>query len=498
MDYKIPRATWVVIYDSVIVAFGSGNTPINLINSHTKVIDCQGMTLMPGFNDAHTHIFSTVSNILSVDCSSASVDSIKDLVIKLKDKAVSIGPDEWVKGSGYNEFNLIEKRHPNRWDIDKLISDNPVRLRHSSGHAVVLNSKALDIIGINATTPDPIYGVIDRVDETGEPTGLLLEMDDYLRPVIPYLSDDEFKLGINIFNNNCIELGITSVQDATAHNSLDQWQAFLDILGKGLIDPSINMMVGIDHIQEFLEMGLHFQSLVSRIKVGPAKIMATMTTGTLHPSLEELCEKIRYAESRGFQIALHGVEAEVNFQVTEAIGRCSDGESNNFRHRIEHCSECPPNLGDKLSKNGMVIVTQPAFIYYMGDRYRKNVEEYKQDWLYRIRSLYARGIVVGIGSDSPVIPMNPLMGIYAAATRLSSDGYVLNVDETVSVEQALNMYTLGSAYASFDEKKKGYIGVGAYADLILLDRDPTTIDASEIKDVKNVMTIIAGRIVWQG
>ena len=221
MDPNNPRASWVAIQGSVILAVGSGNIPRNLANKHTRVVDCEGMTLMPGFNDAHTHIFSTVSNILSVDCSPESVDSIQDLVTKLKDRAVSVGPEVWVKGSGYHEFNLLEKRHPNRWDIDELIPDNPVRLRHSSGHAIVLNSKALDIAGINASTPDPVYGVIDRIDETGEPTGLLLEMEDYLRSVVPFPSDDEFKRGINIFNSNCIKLGITSVQDATLDNSLD-------------------------------------------------------------------------------------------------------------------------------------------------------------------------------------------------------------------------------------------------------------------------------------
>ena len=143
----------------------------------TRAIDCQGGTLVPGFHDAHCHILAAAASLLAVDCSPAAVSSIEDIKERIRERAADAPPDGWIRGVGYNEFYLSEKRHPTRWDLDAAVPDRPVRLTHRSGHAVALNSRAMALAAIGSDTPDPPNGVIERDGVTGEPTGLLLEMD---------------------------------------------------------------------------------------------------------------------------------------------------------------------------------------------------------------------------------------------------------------------------------------------------------------------------------
>ena len=497
MEISMPRASWVYVEGSIIRSVGSGALPKHLIGSNTQLIDCQGMTIIPGFNDAHIHIFATASNSIGVDCGYNLVSSITDIGQRLKEKADKVTSDVWVKGFGYHEFNLIEKAHPTRWDLDNWVPHHPVRLRHSSGHAIVLNSKALALVGIDKTTADPVYGVIDRFEDTGEPTGLLLEMNEYLEGKIPPPHEHEINRGLTDFNRNCIQMGITSLQDANPMNSLEDWNAFLSKVNEKIIEPDVRMMVSINAVEEFISEGLLFGSSAGSLTLSSVKIMSGLTTGALYPPTEELENKIRYAGENGFQVAIHGVEAEVNSEIVRLMykSRASFGILSN---RIEHLSECPPELIADIYKQKITVVTQPGFIYYRGDKYKEEIPVNRQEWLYRIGSLHNAGVKIGIGSDSPVIPINPMYSIYSAITRKTASGNVLNVKEAVSVEDIIEMYTLGSAYAGNEDKIKGSIKPGHKADLIVLDSDPTVVDYELIKSIKNVMTIVSGEVLWQG
>jgi len=167
------------------------------------------------------------------------------------------------------------------------------------------------------------------------------------------------------------------------------------------------------------------------------------------------------------------------------------------RHRIEHCSECPPNLLDRIRKLGIMVVTQPPFLYYSGERYMATVPSDRQPWLYRIKSMIEAGIPVAGSSDSPIVDDNPLVGIYAAVNRLAASGQEVLTEERISVKQALEIYTRNAAYASFEEKEKGTINEGKFADLVLLSDDPTTVPSEQLKDIKVEMTIVGGKVVWE-
>ena len=206
---------------------------------------------------------------------------------------------------------------------------------------------------------------------------------------------------------------------------------------------------------------------------------------------------VESAARSGFPVAIHAVEVEAVEAAVEAICRLGQGSTSNLRHRIEHCSECPPWLADRLAGCGITVVTQPGFIYHHGDRYLAEVDDPRQPWLYAIGSLRARGIRVGAGSDSPVAALNPLDGIYGAVTRRSSSGASLLPNEAVDAHTALRMHTLDSACAGMQEHALGSVVAGKRADLVLLDRDPTTIDPDEIRETKTLMTVVGGRVEWE-
>jgi len=497
LDPVMPRASWVAIDQGKIVGVGTGE-PTVAAGGFTRIIDCQGGTLIPGFNDAHCHVLATAGALLSVDCSPASVSSIEEIQQKLRERSSYVPRDTWIRGTGYNEFYLQEKRHPTRWDLDQAAPDHPVRLLHRSGHAMVLNSRALDLASIHGDAQGPPGGVIERQEGTGAPTGLLLEMNDYLDGVIPPLSHEEMEIGVGQFNEQCLALGITSLQDATPGNNHERWKFFDRLKEQGLLTPSVTFMMGASYLTQFLEEGFTFGYGPQGLRLGAVKIMLTMTAGSLRPSRDELRRLVRKAHFVGFQVAIHAVEAEVVEEAADAINfAIGDNVINELRHRIEHCSECPPHLIEKLVRNGITVVTQPGFLYHNGERYLADVPGDRLPWLYPIGSMMAWGIPLAASSDAPVIPMNPLTGIYAAATRRTESGGAVLPDEFVRVEDALCMYTLGSAYASFEEHIIGSVEAGKRADLVLLDRDPIVVGLEGIKDIRVLMTMVRGEVVFE-
>ena len=495
-----PTAELVAVKGDRIVWVGSNGELGNLARSHTRVIDCQGQTLVPGFIDAHCHLMAYASRLMAVDCSSSAVASIEEIKGALREGARHAPPGQWVRAYGYDEFALTEQRHPSRWDLDEAVADRPVRLNHRSGHACVLNSAALAQVGITASTPDPVGGVIERDPGTAQPTGLLMEMDDYLDGLIPPLNEQELRRGVRLASDVLVSLGITSVQDATASNSVERWEVFRRLKEEGVLMPRVTMMAGAGLFRELKDGGLGFGAGDSDLNLGAVKITLSMTSGTLHPSTEELRDMVAEARGAGFQVAIHAVEVEAVEAVAEAFlgtHAPSTGARLHTRDRIEHCSECPPAALERLAGSGVVVVTQPGFLYYSGRRYLSEVAQEVQPWLYRIGSILKAGLCVAFGSDAPVIDPNPLIGIYAAVTRRAETGEAVGESDGISAQEALRLYTLGGAYAAFQEGDKGSVEVGKLADLVLLDQDPTRLEAEQIRRIKVTLTVIGGRVVWE-
>jgi predicted amidohydrolase YtcJ len=426
------------------------------------------------------------------------VRDIAELQVAIKERATHDPPSTWITAVGYDESRLAERHHPTRWDLDKAAGKHPVRLLHRTGRASVLNSLALSLAGIGRETPDPPSGLIDRDLNTGEPTGLLFQMNSYLEATIPPLASEDIQEGVRLADHLNLSHGITSFQDASVTNDLSQWQTFRRLKERKEVRSRVSVMLGFKYLEEFSTLGLAFRSGDRHLRIGAVKIIVDQTTGQLNPPQEELNRQVLQAHRAGFQVALHAIEdVDLEAAITALeVSRAQEAGSNQ-RPRLEHCSLCPPPLLERMARLRPTVASQPPFLYFSGDKYLTEVSEHQRPWLYRFRSFWKQGLPLAGSSDSPVAGNNPLLGIYAAVTRRTESGEVVLPRERISALQALKMYTVQSAYAAFDEREKGSLSPGKLADLVVLNADPTRVDKEEIKDLQVEMTIIEGQIVYE-
>ena len=498
LDSNYPRAQLVAIRAGKVLAVGENEDLKEFKCPRTTVIDCQGKAVLPGFNDAHCHFFALAKSLVSPSLSPAKVHSIFDIQKEIGMLAQNLPLGDWIKAKGYNEFYLAEKRHPTRWDLDKASPVHPIKLTHRSGHAHVLNSLALALVGISKETPDPPGGIIERDIETGEPNGLLYDMGNFLAKRVPPLDDKELRRGIKLANEELLSLGITSIQDASSENDAHQWRMFHRWKNKGSLKCRLSLMLGMEGFNQYQEEGLPPDLDRSGIHLGGVKIILQETTGQFSPTWSELEPLVLRIHQSNLQVAFHAVEEttiEIACSILEHI--LQRAPRVNHRHRVEHCSVCQSQMAKRLASLGAVVVTQPAFVYYNGERYLKTVPDKQLQHLYPIATLLKAGVKVAAGSDCPVVPPNPLLGIYAAISRKAETGETALPQECISPLEALRMYTESAAYASFEETIKGSIAPGKVADLIILNNDPTRVPVEEIKDLEVEMTIIGGNIVYR-
>jgi len=500
MDAARPQARLVAVAGNKIAFVGDDDDVARLKGPGTKAIDCGGQTVVPGFNDAPCHIFSLMRKLADLDLSPAAVSSITDIKAKVRERAARTPPGKWISGGGYNEFYLAEKRHPTRADLDAAALEHPVVLAHRSLHAAVLNSRALALAGLDEQTPEPPGVLFERDLETGRLTGLLYEMLGFIREkVLPKTTPDEMEALMRQAGQHYLSSGITSLQDATITNDLGRWQALRGYIDSGALRSRVNFMVGYDGLPAFLDAGMKTGSGDERLKLGAVKIILSQATGQIRPTQPQLNGLALLAHDNGFQVAIHCFEPEM---VAAAIGALEYVNAKapiaGRRHRLEHGAECPPELLARLAKLGVAVVTQPGFIYYHGERYLATMPPQQVRWLYQVRAWLESGLVVAGSSDAPVAPDNPLEAIGAAVTRRAAAGQRVVPEEAITAEQALALYTKNAAYASFEENIKGALTPGRLADIVVLSDDPRRVPPEKIKDIKVRLTVVDGKVAWEG
>lgn len=498
LDPLRPSPELLGIRNDRILAVGNERDLKDFRNGKTEVVDCKGKTVLPGFIDAHCHIRSFAESFVTLELNPRHhVHSISDIQARIQSLSQKAPPGTWIIGKAYNEFYLKEKRHPTRRDLDEAAPVHPVKLTHRSGHAHVLNSPALAVLGISRETPDPPGGLIDRDIETGEPTGILYGMGNHLARIIPSLADDQIEFGIKKVNQELLAAGVTSVQDATSRNDLNQWKIFCSWKERGLLRPRVTLMLGTEGFEEY-KNGLFSHPVdANDLRIGGVKIILHETTGQLAPVQEELNEMVYLIHESGLQAVLHAVEESTIEAACLAIEQAlKKSPRSDHRHRIEHCSVCPPRLAKRIAALGITVVTQPSFIHYNGERYLKTVPEKQLKNLYPISTLLKNGVKVAGSSDCPIVPADPLIAVYSAVSRKAEHGEFVLPEERISVLEALRLYTEYAAEATFEDKVKGSITPGKLADLVVLSGDPTALPVDEIKDIRVEMTILGGKIVW--
>ncbi len=472
-----PKA--VAIAGERIIATGDNAEIATLAEPGTQVIDCSGLTISAGFVDAHCHVLAAATSASGVDCAAGSID---ELVATLKAHAAATAPGEWLRGRGYHEATLAERRHPTRHDLDRAAPDHPVRIIHVSGHASALNSAALARFGIDAGTEEPPGGAIERDVATGEPSGVLIEMEDWLDARMPPRSAGELERDVGRLSAHLLAAGVTSVQDLGHRNDRRRAELLAELAARGVFRPRITMATGYE------AFAAGEDAVAPGIGRGPVKIMLNEAGKTLQPDAFTLTRIVGEVHQRGRQVAIHAVQPPAIAAAIHAIARAQAADGQARRHRIEHVSIAPPPVVERMAALGIVPVSNPGFIYAHGDRYMESVAPADLPFLYDVAGIVRRGRRVAAGSDAPVGPIEPAAAIRAAARRRSRSGRRLP-GPRLSVTWGLLMYTLGGAFAAFEEQEKGLIAPGMLADIVLLDVQRDL--------VRPVMTILGGRPVWQ-
>ena len=486
------KPTALAVAGGKVVDVGNSADMRRLATPQTTVLDCGGCTVIPGIVDAHCHVLAAAATSLRVDCRPAATPDIDAIIDALRGAADFSG--DWIRGYGYDDSPVGLGRQLNRHDLDRVSMERPVRMDHRSGHACVLNSRALAAVGIDRLTPDPPGGVIVR-DHHGEPTGLLLEMTDWLRHRAAgseNVPGRRMSAPLREFSDRMLAYGVTAITDAGPSNDLDRWRYFQGVTGDGTLPLRFTMMVGIDRLEEMLHAGLGYGSTANagRLAVGHAKIMLTASAGQLRPDPEQLADMVAHAHRLGFPVAIHAVDRDAVVASALAISDAAPvlaRDGSRILDRIEHCAECPPDVLDLVAQCGAVVVPNPGFLHYDGERYLRTIAADLMPHLYPVGALVNRRIPTALGSDAPVIEPNPWASMAAAVCRQSADGVELGGVAVKSVGEALGLHS-----------GQGRIKAGMPADLAVVEPDPLGVAPADLPAVRAPLTIVAGRLVWRG
>ncbi len=519
MDCKKPRAEAILVVGDRISVVGSNSEIEAFIDGGTEVIDLGGRTLVPGFIDCHAHPMFYGESLMAVDCRTPPVSSIKELVSAIHMKAEEEPKGEWIIGTGYDDFKLAERRHPNRWDLDDAAPDNPVVIMRLCGHVSVMNSLALQMAGITKDSADPEGGHIDKDQETGEPTGVL--RGNAMTPIyvlIPPSDMEKLRRAFRLAAEQFLARGVTSVSDADVDSSLVV-KAYQAATREDGVPLRVNLMMSVSMLDDLSRLGVQTGFGDDKLRIGAIKIVADGSssgrtaavsepyeddpgnTGIMYISREELDEKILASHKAGFQVGVHAIGDKAISVVLDSYEKAlKELPRADHRLRIEHCGICTPTIIERIKRICVIPVPQPIFLYGEGESYRAGLGEERVKWAYPLRSYLENGIVTPMSSDCPATSgtelISPLLGIYVAVTRKTDSGRELGPEQRILVEDALRCYTLNSAYAAFEDDVKGSIEPGKLADFAVLSEDPTRIAEEKIKDTYVEMTIVGGKVVY--
>lgn len=510
--------------DGRILAVGAAGEIDNLTGPGTRVVDLHGRTLIPGFFDCHMHLLWLGMNLQNVNLASPPVRDKADIIRLMRERREADPGAAYLQGNFYDQNRLPGGEHLNRADLDAVSAEIPLRIEHTSGHASVVNSRALELLGITRDTPDPDGGEIVR-DRTGEPTGVLLETASWnnLERIVPDPTASQAVEALEHAGDHLLARGITSATDAHTHPREVAW--FAESVVSNRLRVRTNCMIGwADVVSDGGDSEIPRPEALQpvragldghRLHVGQAKLFAdgAITTRTcllsrpfegmpgncgiaMHGE-EELRELIGKAHRSGWQIATHAIGDRAIDLVLSAYAEAQRATPRRRPdHRIEHCMLLDDSLIARLRRQQIWSIGQPEFIARLGDAYFAALGEERTNRLSPYATLEARNVAQAFSSDCPVVPGSPLDGIRAAIERKTSSGRVVGPAERVSAGAALYAYTAAPAYASRVERDRGSLETGKWADFAILSHNPleTPLDAWDAIRVE--ATYVAGECLY--
>jgi predicted amidohydrolase YtcJ len=512
-----PRAEAVACLGSRIVGVGSNDEIRKWVGPRTEVIDLGGKLVLPGFNDAHVHFFSGGENLAGVQLRNAkSEDEFRNRIAEF---AARQPTGRWITGGGWDHENWTPARLPTRQLIDAASAGHPVFVNRLDGHMALANSQALQLAGITRETPDPPGGTIVR-DATGEPTGVLKDaaMGRVYR-VIPEPSEDQIAEAVRAAMRYAAENGVTSVQDMSA--APEVLRVYEALLARGELTVRISGHQPLASWQRLAAVGLRADFGGEKLHIGGLKGFADGSLGSttallFEPYLDapntsglansemipesKMQRHILDADRAGLQVAVHAIGDKANHMVLdmyEEAGRQNGARDRRFR--IEHAQHLRMDDIPRFGTLHVIASMQPYHCIDDGRWAEKRIGPERAKTTYAFRALLDSGAVLAFGSDWDVAPMVPLMGIYAAATRRTLDGKHPDgwvPEQKITVAEAIRAYTMGSAYASFDEKIKGSIEPGKVADMVVVSNDILTIPPADIDKTRVETTVFDGKVIY--
>jgi len=520
---SVLREEAIAVRGDRIQAVGKTLDIQKLKGPQTEVIDLGGHFVMPGFNDAHVHLDDAGMTKLSVDVTGVkSLDELRDRVAK---KVETAKAGEWILGSGWDETLWPVKAVPTRWDLDEVSSGHPVFLVRIDGHIAVANTRALQLGSVSLASRDPQGGHIDR-NENGEPTGILRETaQDAVLGVIPKPTHQLRRQGLELALADLAEHGVTSAQDYSPN--WENFQIYEELEKEGKLTARVSEWLPFDDSIEELDRKRESHPQYDlMLHTGMLKgfmdgSLGSHTAAMLEPYADDAKNSglPRYEASTlndltkervlaGFQIGFHaigdkGVQmaldafAEAEKSAREAHVRAPNG-GDDFRLRIEHAQVTTPAEIAKFKELKIIASIQPSHlltdIRWAQDRLGPQRAANSYAWL----SFLNKGVTLAFGTDNPVEAISPFRGLYAAITRKSENGkQEYFPEQRLTMDQAITAYTMGSAFAEFEEKEKGKLVPGMLADFVVLDRDVTAVSPEKLLQTKVLRTVVGGKTVYE-
>ncbi len=513
-----PEAEAVAILGNKIVSVGSAEQVMKFAGPTTNIVELGGKRVVPGFNDAHVHFLDGGQGLASVQLRDAETQA--EFRRRIAEFAAKQPKGVWILNGEWDHERWTPSNLPTHELIDEVTKENPVFVERLDGHMALANALAMRLAGVTRETHDVEGGVIVR-DADGNPTGIFKDAaQDLVAKAIPPMSDEQMRTAIEAAEQYAAENGVTSVQDMSAapellrvyqqlwhegklrvrisgHQPLTTWKR---LAGPGIMANFGNEMLHIGALKAFADGSLGSTTAW----FFKPYLDAPNSTGIASDELskpDEMYADLVGADKAGLQVAIHAIGDRANNTILNFFERVEkENGARDRRFRIEHAQHLQKSDIPRFASLGVIASMQPYHAIDDGRWAAKRIDEERIKTTYAFRSLLDAGAKLAFGSDWPVAPLVPLIGIYAAATRRTLDGK--NPDgwvpeQKISVAEAVHAYTVGSAYAEKEEGVKGSIEVGKLADLVVLTDDIFKIDAARIEKAKVEMTVLGGRVIYQ-
>jgi predicted amidohydrolase YtcJ len=511
----LPEGTAIAIRGERVLAVGDDASMKPLIGPKTRVVDLAGRLVVPGFNDAHVHFLDGGFGLLSVDLRPAKSEA--EFAKRLGDHAKTLPKGTWIQQGNWDHEAWPSKALPTRQTIDAVTPDHPVFVSRLDGHMALANSLALKLAGVTRDTQDVEGGTIVR-DAAGEPTGVLKDnAQELVGRVIPEASREMNLRAARAGLKEAARVGVTTIQDNSAVDALPTYQ---QLRAQGELTARFYVWrYASSALEPLLATGVRSGLGDDWIRLGALKILSDGSIGSATAALfepflsnpaskglllhtpEELARMIASADAAGFQLAVHAIGDRANSLVLDAFERAAAADGpRDRRFRIEHAQHVRAADIARYKALGVVASVQPSHCIDDMRFVEHHVGAGRLPDAYRWRSFLDAGVPLAFGTDWFVEPLDPRLGLYAAITREFPEGGPaggFQPQEKLSLEQALDAYTRGSAYAEFAEGQKGTLVPGKLADLAVFERDLFRIPPRQILTTPVDLTVVGGRVVFE-